>query len=142
MVNFTFTCANSYVPTAMITKAISNFRIRFNDWKNASAHLASHERGTAHILEMKVTDRIHTSFEQQFLHEEAYWSNVLKRIVAVISFLAERGLPFQDTTEQLGCSNNGNYRGCLELVSKFDPFLAQHLEVYGKCIVPVIKNMQ
>ena len=115
----------------------SNFRIGFNDWKNASARLASHERGTAHILaikkslEMKVTDRIHTSFEQRYLHEEAYWTNVLKRIVAVISFLAERGLPFRGTTEQLGCANNGNYLGCLELVSKFDPFLAQHLEVYG-----------
>ena len=48
-----------------------------------------------------------------------------------ISFLAERGLPFRGTTEQLGCANNGNHLGRLELVSKFDPFLAQHLEVYG-----------
>lgn len=60
-----------------------------------------------------------------------YWRNVLERIVADIKFLALRGLPFHGDNEIVGSPNNGNYLGCMELFSEFDPLLANHLKTFG-----------
>ena len=51
--------------------------------------------------------------------------------VAVVTFLAERGHPFRGHTELFGQKDNGNYLGLLELLSQFDPFLAEHIRRYG-----------
>ncbi|XP_025420677.1 zinc finger MYM-type protein 1-like [Sipha flava] len=55
----------------------------------------------------------------------------LHRIVAVVKFLASRGLGFRGDDEMLGSQNNGNYLGCLELISEFHPFLTDHIQNYG-----------
>jgi len=60
----------------------------------------------------------------QFQLEQYYWQQVLERIVAVVKFLATRGLVFRGENEKIGSRLNGNYLGVLELLSKFDPFLA------------------
>ena len=67
----------------------------------------------------------------QFRDEASYWREVLRRIVAVIMFLSERGLAFRGDNEILGSVHNGNYLGISELLSKFDPFLDEHLKQYG-----------
>ena len=59
-----------------------------------------------------------------------YRVEVLKRVVAGISFLAQRGVAFV-ATEIFGCPANGNYMGCLELLAKFDNFLQQHITTHG-----------
>ena len=64
---------------------------------------------------------------QQHNAECSYWRVVLERVVEVIKFLAERGLPFRGQDEIIGSKSNGNYLGVLELISKFDPFLAAHM---------------
>lgn len=61
----------------------------------------------------------------------SYWRDVLKRVVKAITFLSERGLAFRGEDELFGSSKNGNFMGILELVSEFDPFLAQHIEKHG-----------
>ena len=55
----------------------------------------------------------------------------MRRVVAVIKHLATRGLAFYGENETIGFLHNGNFLGCLELLSEFDPFLAKHLEKYG-----------
>ena len=45
--------------------------------------------------------------------------------------MAERGHPFRSHTELFGQKDNGNYLGLLELLSQFDPFLAEHIRQYG-----------
>ena len=45
--------------------------------------------------------------------------------------LAERGLPFRGSHEVFGASDNANFLGILELLSQFDPFLADHIARYG-----------
>ena len=45
--------------------------------------------------------------------------------------MAERGLPFRGHEEMFGSPGNGNYMGILELVAKYDSFLATHIEKYG-----------
>ena len=52
-------------------------------------------------------------------------------MVAVITTLAECGLPFRGDEEIFGSPHNGNYLGLLELISKFDPFLANHIKEFG-----------
>ncbi|KAK0143819.1 hypothetical protein N1851_017976 [Merluccius polli] len=53
--------------------------------------------------------------------EQHYWK-VLRCVVAVITFLGARGLPFRGDNELLGSAHNGNYLGLLELIAEFDPF--------------------
>jgi hypothetical protein len=55
----------------------------------------------------------------------------LRRVVAVVKFLAERGLAFCGDTEVHNCPNNGNYLGCIDLLAEFDPFLADHIQMHG-----------
>ena len=107
----------------------------FNDWKNASARLMAHERSGAHISAIgKMNNlkndkaRIDAGLLVQYNTECAYWRAVLERVVEVIKFLAERGLPFRGDDELIGSGFNGNYLGILELISKFDPFMAAHME--------------
>jgi len=64
---------------------------------------------------------------KQIEKEVQHWEEVLKRVVAVINFLAQRGLPFEGETQLLGEPHNGNFLGCMELIAEFDPFLKEYL---------------
>ena len=55
----------------------------------------------------------------------------MKRVVAVICTLTEKNLAFRGSNESFGKESNGNFIGLLELISKFDPFLSEHVENYG-----------
>ena len=67
---------------------------------------------------------INAELVQQLESEKRYWREVLKRVIAVIQFLSERGLAFRGDNELLGSPHNGNFLGMLEVISKFDQFLA------------------
>ncbi|GBP36670.1 hypothetical protein EVAR_35256_1 [Eumeta japonica] len=84
-----------------------------------------------YLARSKAVGRVDMDLLSQHQKEVDYWRNVLKRIVAVVKFLASRGLPFRGDNEILGSPNNGNYLGCVELLSEFDPFLADHLKKFG-----------
>ena len=81
----------------------------------------------------KQTGLIDSELMRQVQQEQLYWRQVLERLVAVIKYLATRGLAFRGQNEIIGSQLNGNYLGALELLSKFDPFLAEHMEKYGNC---------
>ena len=85
----------------------------------------------SNILEKKRTMRIDAGLSKHIKTEKEYWVEVLKRVDAVISFLAERGLVFRGDSEIFDCPANGNYMSCLELLAKFDPFLQQHNTTHG-----------
>jgi hypothetical protein len=67
----------------------------------------------------------------QFNNDHQYWKEVLKRIIAVIKFLASRGLPLRGDNQTIGSVRNGNYLGIIELLSQYDPFLCKHIKKYG-----------
>jgi len=69
--------------------------------------------------------------QEQVNNEINYWKNVLHRAVSTIQFLSVEGLDFRGEDENVGSKNNGNYLGCLELISKLDPFLANHILNHG-----------
>ena len=112
-----------------------SFTRGYNDWKNASRRIQEHERSDLYVSSItKLNDfgrekaRVDEKLMQQYNAECSYWRAVLERVVEVIKFLAERGLPFRGQDEIVGSKSNGNYLGVLELISKFDPFLAAHME--------------
>ncbi len=55
----------------------------------------------------------------------------MRRVVAVVKFLAEWGLAFRGSSEIFCRADNGKYMGILELISEFDPFLKSHIQMYG-----------
>ncbi len=69
--------------------------------------------------------------EKQIQEEYNYWEHVLRRVIAIICTLAERGLAFRGTEERFGSLQNWNFLGLLQLISQFDPFLAAHILKYG-----------
>ena len=108
----------------------------FCDWRNPYL-VQSHENSEDHrkaslaYLTRKRGSTIDCELEEQISNERQYWRHVLERVVAVIITLAERGLPFRGDEEKFGSPHNGNYLGLLELIAKFDPFLANHIEEFG-----------
>ena len=57
--------------------------------------------------------------------------NVFHRVVYVVKFLATRSFAFRGSEEKIGSHTNGNFLGTFELISQYDPFLAEHLVKYG-----------
>lgn len=45
--------------------------------------------------------------------------------------MAGRCSPFRGHNEKFGSPDNGNFLGLLELLEKFDPFLASHINEFG-----------
>ena len=80
----------------------------FNDWKNLSAYLKSHECSEVHfdcvikwkVLERRIKDTATISQVQldQLYTERARWRSVLERLIAIVLSLA--------TISHKGCSNH------------------------------------
>jgi len=120
------------------TKTGFNCEQGFNDWKHVHTVVLEHENSLMHresvmtfSVRTKNNGRIDQEISYQINLEVSYWKEVLRRIVAVIKFLSSRGLAFRGENQIIGSQHNGNYLGCLELISQFDPFLLEHLNKYG-----------
>ena len=109
----------------------------FSAWQ-FSKRIIIHEQSVSHrecILKVctRRTEnaRIDCCLEQQIQDRKQYWINVLRRVIAVVKFLAQRGMPFRGDDQVIGSKHNGNFLGIVELIAQFDPFLDNHLKEYG-----------
>jgi hypothetical protein len=109
----------------------------FNDWKN-STKITDHDNFTEHrqclakfVSRGKFLERVDTQLIKQYEQEVTYWRNILLRVVETAKFLTSRGLPLHGENELIGSPKNENFLGYLELIAKFDPFMADHLATYG-----------
>lgn len=113
----------------------------FDDWKHGHESLKKHENSSEHkscVLTMKSrcseSGKISQLLSIQIEDEKQYWRKVLTRVVAVVRSLASAGLPFRGVGggEKFNSSSDqGNFIMCIELISEFDPFLAEHIAKYG-----------
>jgi hypothetical protein len=112
--------------------------IGFKDWKNCNRTLTLHENSKQHITNYltyrtraKQTNTLDANILKQEQIEMQYWRQVLHRVATVVKFLAGRGLAFRGSDQIFGSNSNGNYLGVIELLSKYDSFLANHIATYG-----------
>lgn len=125
-------------PCRLLSKKESHFATSgFNDWKHANL-VKEHENGEEHhkcMLEYSIRRKgigcVDSVLLSQHHSQKEYWYKVLMRVVSVTQFLASRGLAFRGENQQIGSSKNGNFLGIKELLSEFDPFLEEHLKIYG-----------
>ena len=127
------------VPCKLFSKIETDFNSDsgFNDWKNCT-RIEIHE-STAHhrnavldfVARRKEDGRIDTQFEKEVCSQQAYWCNVLQRIVSTVKFLSSRGLAFRGSDEKFGSPHNGNFLRSLEFLSEFDPFIKEHIIKFG-----------
>ena len=52
---------------------------------------------------------------------------ILARIIDVVIFLGERGLPLPGSSQRIGDVHNGNFLGPIQLLSHYDPLLQEHV---------------
>lgn len=122
----------------LYSNASSNFTDGFNDWKNASSLLQSHENSPIHrkatlsfISRSNPESRVDSKVIEACETEAQYWKEVFKRVIATVKYLATRGLPFRGSDYFFGSCRNGAYLGALELIAEFDPFFSQHIVKHG-----------
>ena len=101
---------------------------RLNDHERSVQHRESLSKYAIRLAKHETIDRC---IIDSYARENSYWKEVLRRVVSVVTFLVTRGLALRGSNEVFGSEHNGNYLGCLELLSEYDPFLAQHIEKYG-----------
>ena len=113
----------------------NSFVTGFSNWKKTYL-IDSHENSSDHkknmmtwIERMRVAERIDFNLMTVMESEVKHWTEILRRVVSVIKYIAERGLAFRGTHEVIGSRNNGNYLGILEVISDFDPFLKEHISL-------------
>ncbi|XP_068234152.1 uncharacterized protein [Palaemon carinicauda] len=95
----------------------------------------NHEQSAEHLKatvgfsrRLKAVGHVDTELTQQVEHLEHYWRSVLKRVIIIIHFIAERGLAFRGDNELVGSPRNGNFLGIFELISQYNDFLACHIK--------------
>ncbi|XP_050547950.1 uncharacterized protein LOC126909558 [Daktulosphaira vitifoliae] len=101
-------------------QVFSDPSVGFTNWQKYHHLVAEHEK----IV-------IDNALQEQVYNEINYWKNLLHRVVCTIQFLSERGLAFCGEDENFGSKHNRNYLECLELISKCDPFIANHISNHG-----------
>lgn len=123
-------------------KLFANSKNRFisdgnNDWSHMARDLQEHESSSKHLdalkmcieLEMRLKKcaTIDKKTEELINTERAHWNGVLKRILSIVQFLAQRNLAFRGTVDRLFEPNNGNFLGLVELLGKYDHVMQEHL---------------
>ena len=125
-------------PCKLLSSKQSLFTSGFQDWKHAGETIESHRKSPQHrasledaVIRSKTNARVDNELVKEMQVETNYWRAVLTRVIDVLVLLAARGLAIRGSDEKIGSVHNGNFLGIIELLSKYDAFLAAHLEKYG-----------
>lgn len=117
-----------------------------SDWKHIGERLCSHETSAEHFKYMqqwveaesrlKGNSSINRALTDQVRTEAERWQAVLKRIIAIILYLAEHNIAFRGSSSTLYTKNNG-ILGLVQLLGQFDNVMMDHLrqaEKHENCV--------
>lgn len=84
--------------------SLGNVKFGLKNWGKFEEKVKCHEEGKIHGESIRIwfsRSQENANAIDKVLHEEMesklyYWTNVLHRVIATITFLAERGMPFRD----------------------------------------------
>lgn len=112
--------------------------IRYNDWKNLTAHLKIHEMSKTHILyysnwqemliRLKLNQTIDSHNQKIIDSERKRWKAVLVRLCAILRCMAAQNLAFRGTSSVIHSPHSGNFLKLIKCFSLFDNVLKDHLE--------------
>ncbi|XP_064089908.1 zinc finger MYM-type protein 5-like [Macrobrachium nipponense] len=108
-----------------------------SSWKKLYNRIPEHEHTNYHKqcyldrrqLEARLKEEsgIDDQLQRSIQSEKSKWKLILKRILDVVRTLGERGLSFQGESSMICDTNNGNFLGIIELLSRYDAILQDHV---------------
>lgn len=115
----------------------SKFVTGFQAWWKLNPKVRNHETSDQHDscykkwktlqLNLNANKTIDTANQAAAETEKRKWRDILKRLLDVTLFLAGQNLPFRGHRENVLSENRGNFLELIELLSKYDPVLREHL---------------
>jgi len=109
----------------------------FSNWQNLSKTLSFHEVSRSHLtsfikwVQLKKQLEKHTTIDSElekvYEREKRHWRSVLERIIEIIKYLAKQNLALRGSSDIIFQKNNGNFLKLVELFSKFDIVMENHL---------------
>ncbi|GFS84337.1 zinc finger MYM-type protein 1 [Trichonephila clavipes] len=109
---------NSAAGTKQLNSSVGTKQLNSTGENNSTLWLTRKENKS--VLDKQLQEQIKKDIE--------YYHNILKCVIAVVKYLAIKGLEFRGTEEVFGSPHNDNFIGALELLAEFDPFIREHIE--------------
>jgi len=110
----------------------------FRTFGNQSTAINEHEQSNHHYKAVILWKNFIKQFESNQLidnrirkvHEQetSFWRDVLQSMIDAVLFLAKNNLAFRGSSEKIGMPNCGNFLSLIELLSRYHPPLALHIE--------------
>ena len=100
---------------------------RIPDHEKSAIHKEQYMRWRQLEARLRNSSGIGDLLCDQIQSETEKWRHVLKCILDVVLTLSERSLAFQGDSDKIGDPNNGNFLAMLELLSRHDPILRDHI---------------
>ena len=108
-----------------------------SDWRHVAERLADHEKSVNHMKafqswmelskRLKASKTIDDENQQLIKNETERWTEILKRLIYVVQFLASQNLAFRGSNDKIFTTNNGNFLKLIENIGKFDAVIGEHL---------------
>ena len=132
-------CLFNEVPPSAARSLFSHPKMGYNDnWRKLHDKVKSHEQSVNHansyiswkylLVALEVKSGVDSHFQRKLCEEKARWRQILKALLGVTLFLAERHLAFRGLSSTIGEIDNGNFLGLLELLSSYHLITKQHLD--------------
>ncbi|XP_061440730.1 zinc finger MYM-type protein 1-like [Rhineura floridana] len=133
--NLYWFCCRLFAVSA--TDTTSKFVTGFQMWWKLSPKVHNHETSEQHLrcLEKWKTLaaglRLHKTIDAKTIAlmemEKEKWRDILHRLLDITLFLAKQNLAFHGHKEDESSLNKGNFLEMVEMLSKYDPVLKEHL---------------
>jgi hypothetical protein len=116
--------------------------VEFNDWRHLSPIIPDHENSPQHRANyltwedseqrLKKGGCNDDGFQRAITKEREKWRHILRVITDAILFRAKNNLALRGTNEVIGKRYCGNFLSTIELISRYDRTLREHVENYKK----------
>ncbi|CAN7946090.1 unnamed protein product [Ixodes hexagonus] len=119
------------------TETTSKFITGFQAWWKLNPKVQDHERSEEHLrcleqwktleIRLRLQKTIDTEIIQSLETEQRKWRDILHRLLDITLFLAKQNLAFRGHREDELAANKGNFLEMVEMLSKYDPVLKEHM---------------